>query len=138
MGIMNIYRRAWRKQVVVQHEKNGNDAALRVRKQRITLLKNAKSRRIFSKPISACAQQLWPGGLRSSSKSYCLVRKNLWHQNKSHFYFILLILTLLINAAALDLYSTQSSVCCLVIRSLCMCVCCVCWRMHKFAPPFEI
>jgi hypothetical protein len=51
MGFMNISQ-AWRKQVVVQHEKNGNEAALRVRKQRITLLKNAKSRRIFSNPIS--------------------------------------------------------------------------------------
>jgi len=56
MGFMNISLRAWRKQVVVQHEKNGNDAALRVCKQRITLLKSAKSRRIFSKPISIRAR----------------------------------------------------------------------------------
>jgi hypothetical protein len=56
MGFMNILLRAWRKQVVVQDEKNGNDAALRVRKQRITLLKSAKSHRIFSKPISIRAR----------------------------------------------------------------------------------
>lgn len=99
--------RAWRKQVVVQHEKNGNDALRCVCANNELHFWKAVNHLGFSRNQSvrarSAAQAGWSLSL-SSSKSYCLARKKPLAPEQEPFLFHFVNLNPLINAAALDLY----------------------------------